>query len=107
VSDGIWAHSLHFCISSLFFFIKGLRRQWYSVDQITVTIVLFIHNQLVFDYISVRCFLIIYFADQSKGLETVIAVSFGGLFGAFGESGQKRKVLIRGDGFQFSVIKFA
>jgi len=42
-----------------------------------------------------------------KGFETGIAVSFGGLFGSFGEPGQKGKNLIRGDGFQSPVTKFA
>jgi hypothetical protein len=41
-----------------------------------------------------------------KGLETGIAVSFGGLIVAFGEPGQKGKNLIWGDGFQFSLSKF-
>jgi hypothetical protein len=41
-----------------------------------------------------------------KGFETGIAVALGSLFGAFGESGQKRKDLIWGDGFQFPVTKF-
>jgi hypothetical protein len=42
-----------------------------------------------------------------KGFKTRIAVALGSLFGAFGESGQKRKDLIWGDGFQFSFTKFA
>jgi hypothetical protein len=41
-----------------------------------------------------------------KGFETGVAVSFGSLFGSFGESGEKRKNLIRADGFQFSFTKF-
>jgi hypothetical protein len=41
-----------------------------------------------------------------KGLETGIAVSFGGLFGSFGEPGQKGQDFIRGDGFHFPVTKF-
>jgi len=41
-----------------------------------------------------------------KGLETGIAVSFGGLFCTFCESGQKRQDLIRGDGLQVSITKF-
>jgi hypothetical protein len=41
-----------------------------------------------------------------KGLETGIAVSFGGLFGSFSKAGQKRKNFIRNDGFQFSATKF-
>ena len=41
-----------------------------------------------------------------KGFKTGIAVSFGGLFGSFGDSGQKGQDLIRSDGFKFSVTKF-
>jgi hypothetical protein len=41
-----------------------------------------------------------------EGLEARIAVSFGGLFGSFGESGQKGQNFIRGDGFQFPVTEF-
>lgn len=40
-----------------------------------------------------------------KCFETGVAVSFGGLFVSFGESGQKGQDFIRGDGFQFSVTK--
>jgi hypothetical protein len=42
-----------------------------------------------------------------KGLETGIAVSFGGLFVSFSEAGQKGQNFIRSDGFQFPVTKFA
>jgi hypothetical protein len=42
-----------------------------------------------------------------KGFQARIAVSFGGLFGSFGESGQKGQNFIWGDGFQFPVTKFA
>jgi hypothetical protein len=41
-----------------------------------------------------------------KCFETGVAVSFGGLFVSFGESGQKGQDFIRGDGFQCSVTKF-
>jgi hypothetical protein len=41
-----------------------------------------------------------------KGFETGVTVAFGGLFGSFGESGQKGEDFIRGDGFQFSATKF-
>jgi hypothetical protein len=40
------------------------------------------------------------------GLETGIAVSFGGLFVSFSKSGQKGQNFIRSDGFQFPVTKF-
>jgi len=35
-----------------------------------------------------------------------VTVALGGLIVAFGESGQKGKNLIRGDGFQISFTKF-
>jgi len=41
-----------------------------------------------------------------KCFEAGVAVSLGGLRVAFGESGQKGKNLIRGDGFQISFAKF-
>jgi len=41
-----------------------------------------------------------------KGFEARIAVVFGGLFGTFGEPGQKRQDLIRSDGLQVLVAKF-
>jgi hypothetical protein len=39
------------------------------------------------------------------GLETGIAVSFGGLFVSFSEAGHKGQNFIRSDGFQFSFTK--
>ena len=41
-----------------------------------------------------------------KGFETGVAVSFCGLLGSLGESGQERQDFIRGDGFQFPITKF-
>jgi hypothetical protein len=41
-----------------------------------------------------------------KGFEPGVTVSFGGLFGSLGESGQKGQDFIRGDGFQFSISEF-
>ena len=41
-----------------------------------------------------------------KGFEAGVAVTLGGLIIAFGESGQKGKNLIWGDGFQLSFTKF-
>jgi len=41
-----------------------------------------------------------------KSFEAGVAVSFGGLFGSLGESGQERQDFIGGDGFQFSIVKF-
>jgi len=41
-----------------------------------------------------------------KGFQARIAVAFGGLFGAFGEPGQKRQNLIRDYRLQFPVTKF-
>ena len=41
-----------------------------------------------------------------KGFETGVAVSFGGLLGSLGESGQERQDFIRGEGFQFPITKF-
>jgi len=35
-----------------------------------------------------------------------VTIALGGLIVAFGESGQKGKNLIRGDGFQISFTKF-
>jgi hypothetical protein len=41
-----------------------------------------------------------------KCFETGVAVSFGGLFGSSGESGQKGQNFIRSDGLQISLTKF-
>jgi len=41
-----------------------------------------------------------------KGFKAGVAIALGGLIVAFGESGQKGKNLIRGDGFQISFAKF-
>ena len=41
-----------------------------------------------------------------KGFEAGVTIALGGLRVAIGESGQKGKNLIRGDGFQVSFTKF-
>ena len=41
-----------------------------------------------------------------KGFKAGVAIALGGLIVTFGESGQKGKNLIRGDGFQISFAKF-
>ena len=41
-----------------------------------------------------------------KCFEAGVSIALGGLIIAFGEPGQKRKNLIRGDGFQISFTKF-
>jgi hypothetical protein len=41
-----------------------------------------------------------------KCFEAGVAIALGGLIVAFGESGQKGKYLIRGDGLQISFAKF-
>ena len=41
-----------------------------------------------------------------KGFEAGVTIALGGLIVAFGESGQKGKNLIWGDGYQLSFTKF-